>query len=66
MVARHRLASWRRPLHAGLNQPRLRLPTSARNALIRRPGPYWLSWAAQTAPAGERVSGRLRLRVVVP
>ena len=62
----HWLASWRRPLHAGLNQPRLRLPTSARNALIRRPGPYWLSWAAQTAPAGERVSGRLRLRVVVP
>jgi hypothetical protein len=62
----HRLASWRRPLHAGLNHPRLRLPTSARNALIRRPGRYWLSWAAQTAPAGERASDRLRLRVVAP
>jgi hypothetical protein len=62
----HRLASWRRQLHAGLNGPRLRLPTSARNALIRGPGLYWLSWAAQTAPAGERASGRLRLRVVAP
>ena len=62
----HRLASWRRSLQAGLNHPQLRLPTSARNALIRRPGLYWLSWAAQTTPAGERASDRLRLRVVAP
>jgi hypothetical protein len=59
-----RLATWRRPLRTGLNQPQLTLPTSARKALIRHPGLYWLSWAAQTTPAGGRASERLRLRVV--
>jgi hypothetical protein len=57
-----RLATWSRPLRAGLNYPQLRLPTSARNLLIRHPGLYWLSWVA----AGEQANERLRLRVVVP
>ena len=41
-----RLASWRKPLRAGLNHPRLLLSTSVRRTLIRRPGVYWLSWKA--------------------
>ncbi len=61
-----RLATWRRALGAGVNHPLLRLPTSARKALIRHPGLYWLSWAAQTTPNGARASERLRLNVVVP
>jgi Bacterial Ig domain/Bacterial Ig-like domain/Bacterial Ig-like domain (group 3) len=62
----HRLASWRRPLRAGLNHPQLLLPTAVRNALILRPGSYWLSWTAQTSPAGDRANDRKLVRVIVP
>ena len=60
----HRLASWRKPLRAGLNHPRLLLSTSVRRTLIRRPGVYWLSWTAGS-PA-DRASDRKRLLVISP
>ena len=60
----HRLASWRKPLRAGLNHPRLLLSTSVRRTLIRRPGVYWLSWKAGS-PA-DRASDRKRLLVISP
>jgi Bacterial Ig domain len=57
-----RLASWRRPLRAGLNHPRLRLPTPVRQTLIRRPGTYTLTW---TATSGlEQASDRNRILVL--
>ena len=62
----HRLASWRRPLRAGLNHVRLRLPAPVRKELIQRPGPYWLSWAAEATAEGARASDRRRLLVVAP
>ena len=60
----HRLASWRKPLRAGLNHPRLLLSTSVRRTLIQRPGVYWLSWKAGS-PA-DRASVRKRLLVISP
>jgi len=63
---RHRLASWRTPLHAGLNRARLRLPTGVRNELIRRPGSYTLSWTATSSARGGRASDRRRLLVAGP
>ena len=62
----HRLASWLRPLRAGLNHPRLRLPTAVRKALIRRPGSYWLSWSATATSGSNRASARKRLLVLAP
>ena len=61
-----RIASWSRTLHAGLNHPRLRLPTSARNPLIRHPGRYSLSWDAQTLSKDDRASDRVSMLVVAP
>jgi hypothetical protein len=62
----HRLASWRRTLHAGVNHPLLHLPAPVRKALIRRPGSYWLSWAARATPKGDRASDRKRVLMLAP
>ena len=59
-----RLASWRKPLRAGPNHPRLLLSTSVRRTLIQRPGVYWLSWTAGSP--GDRASDRKRLLVIAP
>ena len=59
-----RLASWRVALTAGLNHPRLVLPAAVRKALIRRPGTYWLAWAAQATVRGDRSSDRKRVLMV--
>jgi hypothetical protein len=61
-----RLASWRRPLHTGLNHPRLRLPTSARNVLIHHPGRYSLSWVAEAISKDGQASDTKRMLVVAP
>jgi len=61
----HVLGLWRRTLRAGMNHPRLRLSTTARDALIRRPGSYWLTWSAKAVAAvGDHATDRLRVRVV--
>jgi hypothetical protein len=60
-----RLASWRPRLLAGLNHPRLLLPTRVRKTLIHRPGAYSLSWAAKATFRGDRASARARMLVVV-
>ncbi len=60
----HRLASWRVPLRAGLNHPRLLLPAAVRKALVLRPGTYWLSWSAQATAKGARSSDRQRVLMV--
>jgi hypothetical protein len=62
----HRLASWRRPLRAGMNHPRLRLPTPVRQKLIHRPGLYWLSWSATATSTGDRATVRKRVHVIAP
>jgi hypothetical protein len=62
----HRLASWRRPLHAGLNRAGLRLPTAVRKTLMRRPGSYILSWTATSIARGGRASDRKRMLVIAP
>ena len=62
----HRLAAWRRTLRPGLNHPSLRLPTRIRTLLIRRPGSYWLSWAAQATSNGDRASDRRRVLMLAP
>jgi len=62
----HRLASWRMPLRAGLNHPRLPLPARVRRALLRRPGTYYLAWTATPLASGDPASGRLRVIVIVP
>ena len=62
----HRLASWRRPLSAGLNHPQLRLPTPVRTALIEQPGSYYLSWTATPVSSGDPASDRKRLLVIAP
>jgi hypothetical protein len=59
----HRLASWRRPLRAGLNHARLRLSSPVRKLLIRRPGIYWLKWSATSGR--DRATDRKRVLVVV-
>ena len=61
-----RIAAWSRPLRTGLNHPRLRLPTSARNLLIHHPGQYSLSWDAQTLSKDSRARDRKRMLVLVP
>jgi hypothetical protein len=59
-----RLATWRRPLRGGVSRSQLRLPTSVREALIRRPGRYWLTWTASSG--SDRATDRKRVLVVAP
>ena len=60
----HRIASWRRTLHAGVNHVLLRMSRQVRRRLIHRPGPYVLRWAATAAATDDRAADSKRVFVL--
>ncbi len=62
----HRIASWRRKLHAGVNRVLLRISPKVRAALIRRPGPYVLTWTATSTATNDQAGDTKRVLVVPP
>jgi hypothetical protein len=62
----HRIASWHRKLHAGVNSVRLRISTKVRAALISRPGPYVLTWKATATATNDQAGDAKRVFVVPP
>jgi len=61
----HRIASWSRKLHAGVNDVLLRISPKVRATLISRPGPYLLTWKA-TSTTNDRAGDTKRVFVVPP
>ena len=62
----HRIASWHRKLHAGVNRVLLRISPRVRTALIRRPGPYVLAWKAKSTATSDQAGDTKRVLVVPP
>jgi hypothetical protein len=60
----HRIASWQRPLHPGVNKVRLRMSTKTRKQLIHRPGLYLLTWTALATSSNDHANDRRRVLVV--
>jgi len=62
----HRIASWRRKLHVGVNTVLLRISSQVRAVLIHRPGPYLLTWKATSAATNDQAGDTKRVFVVPP
>jgi hypothetical protein len=61
-----RPTSWRRKLHVGVNRVLLRISPKVRAALIRRPGPYVLTWMATSTATNDQAGDAKRVLVVPP